>query len=47
MASPDFDDLMLLEELDIAGRKRGVLVGSVNEALMFVRELTGERHNMS
>ena len=36
-ASEDFDDLMLLSELDQAGRKRGVAVRSVNEALDFIR----------
>jgi hypothetical protein len=39
MESPDFDDLMLLRELDVAGRKRGVAVCTVEEALDYVREL--------
>jgi len=39
-ASPDFDDLMMLEQLDIAGRKRGVQVCSVGEATAFIRQLS-------
>ena len=42
-ASPDFDDLMLLRELDDAGRVPGAVVGTVDEALEFLREL--ERAN--
>jgi len=42
-ASPDFDDLMLLRELDSAGRVPGARVGTVDEALEFLREL--EREN--
>jgi predicted HD phosphohydrolase len=42
-ASPDFEDLMLLRELDDAGRVPGVVVGTVDEALAFLREL--ERTN--
>jgi hypothetical protein len=42
-ASPDFDDLMLLRELDSAGRVSGAIVGTVDEALDFMREL--ERTN--
>jgi hypothetical protein len=37
--SPDFDDLMLLEECDTAGRRRGVQVCGVAEALDFIRAL--------
>jgi hypothetical protein len=37
--SPDFEDLMLLRELDTAGRRRGVAVCEVSEALAFIREL--------
>src|SRR5262249_23473968 len=37
--SPDFDDLMLLRKLDDAGRAKGVVVGTVDEALQYVREL--------
>jgi hypothetical protein len=42
-ASPDFDDLMLLRELDSAGRVPGAVVGTLDEALDFMREL--ERAN--
>lgn len=42
-ASPDFDDLMLLRELDTAGRVPGVVVCTLDEALDFMREL--ERAN--
>ncbi len=42
-ASPDFDDLMLLRKLDDAGRVPGAVVGSVDEALDFLKEL--ERAN--
>jgi predicted nucleotidyltransferase len=38
-ASPDFDDLMLLRELDDAGRVPGAVVGTVDEALDFLKEL--------
>jgi hypothetical protein len=38
-ASDDFDDLMLLQELDRAGRRRGVEVCTVAEALAYVRSL--------
>jgi predicted nucleotidyltransferase/predicted HD phosphohydrolase len=41
--SPDFEDLMLLRRLDDAGRVPGVTVGTVDEALDFLREL--ERAN--
>ncbi len=41
--SPDFDDLVLLGELDRAGRKRGAWVGSVDQALGVVRGLAGGR----
>jgi predicted HD phosphohydrolase len=41
--SPDFEDLMLLRELDDAGRVPGAVVGTVDEALAFLREL--ERTN--
>jgi hypothetical protein len=37
--SPDFDDLMLLRDLDDAGRLPGVVVGSVDEALDYLKEL--------
>jgi hypothetical protein len=42
-ASPDFEDLMLLRELDDAGRVPGAAVGTVDEALAFLKEL--ERTN--
>jgi hypothetical protein len=42
-ASPDFDDLMLLRELDTAGRVPGAQVGTVDEALDYLKEL--ERSN--
>ena len=42
-ASPDFDDLMLLRELDTAGRVPGAMVGTVDEALDFIKEV--ERAN--
>jgi hypothetical protein len=42
-ASPDFEDLLLLRELDDAGRVSGAVVGTVDEALGFLKEL--EREN--
>src|SRR6266852_3686544 len=42
-ASPDFDDLMLLNQCDRAGREAGVMVGTLDEALDFLKEL--ERSN--
>jgi predicted nucleotidyltransferase len=42
-ASRDFEDLMLLRELDDAGRVPGAVVGSVDEALDYLKEL--ERNN--
>ncbi|HEV3260469.1 MAG TPA: HD domain-containing protein [Gemmataceae bacterium] len=42
-ASPDFDDLMLLRELDDAGRVPGAVVGTLDEALDYLKEL--ERSN--
>jgi predicted HD phosphohydrolase len=42
-ASPDFDDLMLLRELDSAGRVPGAVVGTVDEALDFMKQV--EREN--
>ena len=35
----DFDDLMLLRELDSAGRQRGVQVCSIADALIYIRDL--------
>jgi len=43
-ASEHFEDLMLLRELDTAGRKRGAVVGTVDEALDYVRGLEGEAY---
>ena len=42
-ASADFEDLMLLRELDDAGRVPGALVGTVDAALDYLKEL--ERQN--
>src|SRR6059058_6250693 len=42
-ASPDFDDLLLLAQLDQAGRVPGAVVGTVDGALDYLREL--ERSN--
>jgi predicted nucleotidyltransferase len=42
-ATPDFEDLMLLEECDMAGREPGALVGTVDDALDYLRQL--EREN--
>jgi len=38
-ANPDFDDLLLLQECDAGGRVPGARVGTVDEALDFVREV--------
>ncbi|MFO0843771.1 MAG: HD domain-containing protein [Gemmataceae bacterium] len=42
-ASPDFEDLLLLEECDSNGRESGAVVGTVDEALDYLRQL--EREN--
>ena len=42
-AAEDFEDLMLLRELDSAGRVPGAIVGTVEEALEFIRGV--EREN--
>ena len=42
-ASPDFEDLLLLRQLDDAGRVPGAVVGTVDEALDYLKEL--ERSN--
>jgi HD domain len=42
-SSPDFDDLMLLRRLDDEGRVPGAVVGTVDEALDYLKEL--ERQN--
>jgi hypothetical protein len=40
--SEDFDELLILSESDMAGRKRGVVVPEVEEALAVLRELNGD-----
>jgi hypothetical protein len=42
-ASEDFDDLMLLRELDEKGRVPGAIVGTLDEAIDYLRAL--ERSN--
>jgi hypothetical protein len=42
-ASADFEDLMILEECDTRGRVPGAIVGTVDEALEYLRET--EREN--
>jgi hypothetical protein len=42
-ASPDFEDLLLLQECDEAGRVPGATVGTVDEAIDYLRDL--ERYN--
>jgi hypothetical protein len=42
-ASPDFEELMLLHECDVGGRVPGAAVGTLDEALDYLREL--ERSN--
>jgi hypothetical protein len=42
-SSPDFDDLMLLRQLDDEGRVPGAVVGTVDDALNYLKEL--ERNN--
>jgi hypothetical protein len=42
-SSPDFEDLLLLEECDNEGRVPGAVVGTVDEALHYLRET--EREN--
>ncbi len=41
-ASEHFEDLMTLRDLDSAGRRRGAGVGSIDQALAYVRELEDE-----
>lgn len=38
-ASPDFEDLLLLQELDRAGRQQGVYVDTLDDALDYLQEL--------
>jgi hypothetical protein len=42
-SSPDFEDLLVLEECDSGGRVSGAPVGTVDEALDYIRET--EREN--
>ncbi|MHB1425027.1 MAG: tRNA adenylyltransferase [Gemmataceae bacterium] len=42
-AAPDFEELMLLHECDVGGRVPGAVVGTLDEALDYLREL--ERAN--
>ena len=42
--SEDFEDLMLLREVDDAGRQRGVEVCTVAQALDYIRSLEGETY---
>jgi hypothetical protein len=39
-ATEDFDELLILSESDIAGRKRGIVVPEVEEALAVLWELS-------
>jgi hypothetical protein len=41
-SSPDFEDLMLLRDLDDAGRVPGTVVGTVDGAIEYLRELNRE-----
>ena len=41
-ASPDFEDLMLLRELDDAGREAGARVGTIDDAINYLRDLEDE-----
>ncbi len=41
-SSEDFEDLMLLREMDRAGRVRGAVVGTIEQALDYLRELDAE-----
>src|SRR5690242_5547326 len=43
--SDDFEDLLLLRELDTAGRRRGAAVCTVAEALEYVRSLDEGDHD--
>jgi hypothetical protein len=43
-ASADFDDLMLLRDLDTRGREPGALVGTIAEALDYIRSLESEEY---
>jgi hypothetical protein len=41
-ASEHFEDLMLLREFDTAGRVPGAMVGTVDEALEYLKQLARE-----
>lgn len=41
-SSPDFEDLMLLRDMDDGGRVPGAIVGTVDEALDYLKELARE-----
>lgn len=41
---PDFDDLMLLRQCDSAGRRGGVIVPTIDEALDMIRAVNDERY---
>ena len=43
-SSEHFEDLMLLRELDKAGRTRGVIVCTITEALDYLRSLENESY---
>jgi hypothetical protein len=40
--SDDLEDLLLLSEIDEAGRERGIIVPTIDEALEFIRNLSDE-----
>ena len=45
-AAPDYDELVLLAECDLAGRQRGVKVPEVEEALQHLEEMSqGDTHD--
>ena len=43
-ASEDFEDLMLLRDLDTRGRVPGADVGTIAEALNYIRSLEAEEY---
>lgn len=45
-ASEHFEDLMLLRELDTSGRVQGAIVGTVDEALDYLKELSRENEGL-
>jgi hypothetical protein len=44
-ASPDFEDLLLLRDCDDAGRVPGAIVGTIDEALGYLRQLERDNAN--